>query len=51
MRRADHGVRAVDVFLDINAQLVEGGRPQIQGLSNRLNALNRHRLIRSVLEV
>ena len=29
MRRADHGVRAVDVFLDINAQLVEGVGPQI----------------------
>jgi hypothetical protein len=30
MRRADHGVRAVDVFLDVNAQLVEGGGPQVE---------------------
>src|SRR4051794_148525 len=31
MRRADHGVGALDVFLDVNAQFVEGGGPQVQG--------------------
>src|SRR3954452_9411820 len=51
MRRADHCIRGVDVFLAIDLQLVEGIGPEAEGLSNRFDALNRDRLIRSVLQI
>src|SRR5215210_1519897 len=51
MRRADHGARTVDVFLDVNAELVKGRDPQLQDLSDRWGALNHHRLIGGVPQV
>src|SRR3954454_21503955 len=51
MGRADHCIRGVGVFLAVDLQVVEGIGPEAQGLSNRFDALNNDRLIRSVLQV
>ena len=46
MRRADHGVRAVDVFVDINASSSKAAAHRFSvSPSRRLHVLLRHRLL------
>src|SRR4051794_12301404 len=51
VRRADHSVWRLDVFLDLGVQPVEGSGPQAEVRPNRPNPLDPHWLIGGVLQV